>query len=144
MQNDFLHSFLQHLDLLKKEIEQYPSDESLWTVADGISNSGGNLTTHLIGNLNHFIGYALGNTGYVRNRPLEFNVKNLSKLELIENIEETKNMLSKSISPVNLNDEYPPEMWGEEMTVNQSLIKLLTHFVYHLGQVNYHRRLLTK
>jgi hypothetical protein len=44
-------------------------------IADGISNSAGNLCLHLIGNLNHFIGATLGNTGYVRNREQEFSSK---------------------------------------------------------------------
>ena len=144
MQNDLLASFLRHLDLLKKEIEQYSNDEQLWVVSEGISNSGGNLCRHLTGNLNHFIGHALGNTGYVRDRPLEFSIKGLSKTQLFEDIESTKKMLSEIIPSVNLEADYPPEMWGREMTAQQSLIKLLTHLAYHLGQVNYHRRLLAK
>jgi hypothetical protein len=144
MHSDLLNSFLHHLDLLKKEIDQYPNDESLWVVAEGISNSGGNLCRHLTGNLNHFIGHALGNTGYVRDRPLEFDIKGLPKTQLIQDIENAKKLLSKVLPPLNLMDDYPPEMWGVEMTVQQSLIKLLTHFTYHLGQINYHRRLLAK
>lgn len=144
MKKELLDSFIHHLDLLKKEIEQYPSDESMWVVAEGISNSGGNLTRHLVGNLNHFVGFAIGNTGYVRNRPLEFSIKDLPKSQLFQDIEETKKMLSEVIPNLNLDEDYPPEMWGKEMSVKESLIKLVTHLAYHLGQVNYHRRLLAK
>ena len=144
MRDDILQSFLKHLDQLQREIEAYPDDASLWRIAEGISNSGGNLCRHLTGNLNHFIGHALGNTGYVRDRPLEFSIKGLPKTQLAQDIAETKAMLSEVLPAVNTAADYPPELWGREMTVHQALLKLLTHFAYHLGQVNYHRRLLAK
>ena len=42
-----------------------------------ISNSGGNLALHLIGNINHFFGANLGGTGFVRKRDLEFSNKKM-------------------------------------------------------------------
>ena len=82
---------LYHRDLnkLKEELNAYASEESIWAVKDGISNSAGNLTLHLIGNLNHFIGATLGNSGYVREREKEFSLKNIPRHELIRNIDET-------------------------------------------------------
>ena len=62
LQQDLIHHFHHYLDLLQKEIEAYEKDALLWAVVEGINNSGGNLCTHLLGNLNHFIGKNMGNT----------------------------------------------------------------------------------
>ncbi len=138
---EFLKQFQAYLDKLKSEIEAYPDDASLWLLADGISNPGGTLCRHLTGNLNHFIGHALGNTGYVRDRPLEFSIRDLPKAQLVKDIAEARAMLAQVLPSVNLDAGYPPEMWGKEMSVRSSLLKLVTHLAYHVGQVNYHRRL---
>jgi hypothetical protein len=143
MPNDFLPFFQQHFQQLEVEIEAYPDDESLWLVPAGINNSAGNLCYHLCGNLLHFIGYGFGNTGYVRNRPLEFSIKGLSRAELVKMAQETIAMLEKVLPGLDLEAKFPTEFFGEGWTVNQALLRLLGHFTYHLGQVNYHRRLLT-
>jgi hypothetical protein len=143
MTNDFLPFFQKHLEQLKNEIEAYPNDQNLWLVQAGISNAAGNLAAHLIGNLNHFIGYGLGNTGYVRDRPLEFSIKNLTKAELVKMTEDTMIMMNEVVPKLDLDAPYPAELFGYECTVNQALMRLLGHFTYHLGQINYHRRLLT-
>jgi hypothetical protein len=142
MTNDFLPFFQKHLEQLKSEIEAYPDDQSLWLVKAGISNAAGNLAAHLIGNLNHFIGYGLGNTGYVRDRPLEFSVKNLTKAELVKMTEDTMAMMNEVVPKLDPDAPYPTELFDYECTVNQALMRLLGHFTYHLGQINYHRRLL--
>ncbi|MEK7255231.1 MAG: DinB family protein [Bacteroidota bacterium] len=142
MQTEFLSLFQHYLNQLKAEIEAYhPSDESLWLVPPGISNSAGNLCCHLVGNLNHFIGQTLGNTGYVRNRPLEFSARNVPKAELKKNIEDTSAMLETVLPQVNLEATFPQDTFGER-TVHYVLLHLAAHFNYHLGQINYHRRLL--
>ena len=55
------------------------------------------------GNLNHYFGAQLGNTGYIRNRPLEFSDKNVLRTTLIQQIEETRQMLKMVLE--NLTDE---------------------------------------
>lgn len=67
---------------LKKEIELYQHEESIWVVNEDIANSGGNLCLHIIGNLNAYIGIGLAKTDYVRKRELEFSMKNVAKPEL--------------------------------------------------------------
>ncbi|WP_311136921.1 hypothetical protein [Chryseobacterium luquanense] len=79
--------FTRDLNQLKKEIESSQNEDSIWKVDKSILNSAGNLTLHLVGNINHFIGAILGNSGYVRNRELEFSLKNIPRAELIEKIE---------------------------------------------------------
>jgi uncharacterized damage-inducible protein DinB len=41
-----------------------------------------------------------------------------------------------------LADEYPIVVFKDKMTTGYFLIHLVGHLGYHLGQINYHRRLL--
>jgi hypothetical protein len=137
--------FTKALKALKKEIETYNNEGDLWLIPDGISNSTGNLCLHLIGNLNHFIGAALGNTGYIRQRDLEFSLKDVPKTELIKQIEETIDVVSITLEGVTEDDlqkEYVHRVLKEPMTTEFFLMYLTSHLAYHLGQINYHRRLL--
>ncbi len=146
--NSFLTSLskviLRDLDKLEKEISLYPTLESIWTVKDEIKNSAGNLTLHLCGNLQHFIGAVLSDSGYVRDREKEFNLKNISAKDLVIEIIRTKDALKNAfpkIDPSTLENEYPQKVFADPMTTQYFLIHLSAHLGYHLGQVNYHRRL---
>jgi len=133
------------LNKLKAEIEAYQNEENLWKTDKNIANCGGNLCLHLLGNLNSFIGAELGKTGYVRQRDLEFSLKNIPKAELIAKVEATVIMADSvlgQLSDDDLKKEYPLEPLGYKMTTDYFLIHLITHLDYHLGQINYHRRLL--
>jgi uncharacterized damage-inducible protein DinB len=133
------------LNKLKTEIEQYANEADLWKTAGNIPNSGGNLCLHLCGNLRHFIGSVLGGSGYVRDRDLEFSDKGISRNELVMRInatlEEVKVALA-NLSPDDLEKEYPLDVFGEPMTTEYFITHLATHFNYHLGQIDYHRRLI--
>ncbi|HEY5407636.1 MAG TPA: hypothetical protein VIJ92_11120 [Ginsengibacter sp.] len=72
--------FERDINKLIEEINLYKNEEDIWKIKEGISNSSGNLTLHLLGNLNHFIGATLGNTGYVRERDKEFSLKNIPRI----------------------------------------------------------------
>ncbi|WP_426481242.1 DinB family protein [Chryseobacterium sp. R2ACT005] len=133
------------LNKLKSEIEAYQHEENLWKIDKSIANSAGNLVLHLVGNLNHFIGTHLGNTGYVRHRDLEFSLKDIPRAELIEKIEATAAMIDSvlpQLSDDDLKKEYPLVVFENSMTTDYFLIHLIAHLDYHLGQINYHRRLL--
>ncbi|TDP01671.1 DinB family protein [Flavobacterium sp. 245] len=137
--------FERDLKKLKLEIESYQNERKLWEIDQNISNSAGNLCLHLIGNLNTYIGAEIGKTGYVRNRPLEFSSKDIPKTELINKIEETTivvNTALDSLSEADLNEIYPQIVFEKEMTTGFFLVHLATHLAYHLGQINYHRRLI--
>ena len=136
--------YKRDLDKLKTEIDQYESDEKLWLVATGITNSGGNLALHLVGNLKHFIGAVLGGTGYVRDRDAEFTSKSVSRAQLIAAVDETTEIVSTTLAKLTgdeLAATYPIDVFGEPMTTEYFITHLATHFNYHLGQINYHRRL---
>lgn len=143
--NILLSIFSRDLIKLKTEIELYKTEANLWLVEKSIANSAGNLCLHLTGNLRAFIGAQLGNTGYIRHRELEFSTKEIPKAELIRQIEETIMVVSQTLNKLteeDLNREYPVVVFAEKMTTGYFLVHLATHLGYHLGQINYHRRLL--
>ncbi|MDQ1160123.1 putative damage-inducible protein DinB [Chryseobacterium sp. SORGH_AS 447] len=137
--------FVRDLTKLKTEIEAYRNEEVIWQIDKNISNSAGNLCLHLVGNLNHFVGAILGNSDYVRNRELEFSQKDIPRTELIGQIDSTIETINRSLeklSAADLEQEFPLESLGYKMTTGYFLIHLFGHLGYHLGQINYHRRLL--
>lgn len=137
--------FNRDLNQLKTEIESYQNESDIWTIQKGIANSAGNLCLHLIGNLNTYIGAQYGKTGYIRNRPLEFSLKDIPRVELLSKIEETIVVVDNAlnnISEVELKKEYPLLVFKDKTSTEFMLIHLTTHLAYHLGQINYHRRLL--
>lgn len=137
--------FRRDLEKLKQEISAYSREENLWKTGKGISNPGGNLCLHLVGNLNTYIGAEIGKTGYIRNRDMEFSAKDIPQTELISRIENTIEVVEKSLSTLqeaDLEKEYPVKVFAEEMTIGYFLMHLTAHLAYHLGQINYHRRLL--
>ena len=137
--------FNRDLNKLKLEIESYQSENQLWAIDKTISNSAGNLCLHLIGNINTYIGAELGKTGYIRDRPLEFSLKDIPKSELISKIDATilvVNNALDSLTEADLKAIYPQIVFEKEMTTGYFLVHLSTHLAYHLGQINYHRRLI--
>ena len=145
--DSLLELFKRDLNRLKTEIQSYKNENNLWIVEKAISNSAGNLCLHLLGNLNHFVGNVLGNTGYIRERDKEFTDKNIPATELIERIDEVFDTINKTISGLSEKDfekTYPINVFKKEMTTEFFLIHLTTHLNYHLGQINYHRRLLDR
>lgn len=140
--------FERDLNKLKDEINLYETEADLWKTENQISNSAGNLCQHLIGNLNHFIGSTLGETGYVRNRDEEFAARNASRETLLRDIDRTIEAVKTGLQKVSDEDlatgNFPIEKHGETKRMDFMLLHLLTHFNYHLGQINYHRRLISK
>lgn len=137
--------FDRDLDKLKDELSKYKQEKSLWAVKKNISNSAGNLTLHIIGNLNYFIGGVLGNNGYVRDRDAEFTKKDVPVNDLLQSIDEVKTTIYNTlegISEEQLQDNFPINVFGYEMTTLFFLIHLHSHLTYHIGQINYHRRLI--
>jgi uncharacterized damage-inducible protein DinB len=139
--------FSRDLNKLKSEIELYNDESAIWIIDKGIANSAGNLCLHLVGNLKHFIGTILGGTNYKRNREAEFALKGLPRATLVQEVEETLDVVSNTLSRLGreeLDQEFPIDVFGYKMSTEFFLIHLAMHLDYHLGQINYHRRLLDK
>lgn len=143
IQKELTELYVRDINKIIKEIELYSTDADLWKIKEGISNSGGSLCQHLTGSLLHFIGATLGRTGYIRNRDAEFSDKGKSKAELITGLEQARIVVTNTLS--NLTDEdmekdFPFEFAGKQNT-RFYLLLFIGHLNYHLGQINYHRRL---
>ncbi|KLT70113.1 MULTISPECIES: DinB family protein [unclassified Flavobacterium] len=137
--------FERDLTKLKLEIESYQDESKIWVIDKNILNSGGNLCLHLIGNINHFIGAQIGKTDYIRNRELEFSQKDVPRTVLVQKIEDTLAVVNQTLDTLDeadLETIYPLIVFEKEMTTDFFLVHLATHLAYHLGQINYHRRLL--
>jgi len=138
--------FQRDLAKVSSELNQYPNEEQIWAVPPGITNSAGNLCLHLIGNLNTYIGGELGQSGYVRQRDLEFSLRDIPRAVLLAQLDETASLVSRTLLSLNearLDEEYPLLVFENKTSTGFMLVHLATHLAYHLGQINYHRRLVT-
>ena len=139
--------FTRDLTRVRTEIQLYKKEENLWKVETQLSNSAGNLCLHLVGNLNTYIGKEIGNTGYVRNRDLEFSSKNIPREVLFNKIDDTIQVIKQSLDNLDetsLATEYPVLVFEDKASTEYLLVHLATHLTYHLGQINYHRRLIDR
>ena len=137
--------FNRDLIKLKTEIELYNDEKTLWATENSINNSGGNLCLHLIGNLKTYIGNGLADNGYKRNRNFEFTGKFVSREQLYQEIDETIVIVDKGLSTLKeeqLSEKFPLIIWEEKTEMAFTLIHLHSHLNYHVGQINYHRRIL--
>jgi uncharacterized damage-inducible protein DinB len=137
--------FEKDLDKLAQEIGLFENENDIWKVKEGITNSAGNLTMHLLGNLNHFIGKTLANTDYLRKRDEEFSVKNIPREKLIADINSLKEVIKNTLPGLteeDLKKEFPLKIQDQTFSTENMLTYLLAHLNYHLGQINYLRRMI--
>ncbi|MFT3750483.1 MAG: DinB family protein [Agriterribacter sp.] len=137
--------FTRDLNKLYDEIQLYKDESCIWKTEKQIPNSAGNLCLHLIGNLNTYIGKEIGNNRYMRNREEEFSLKNIPKKQLLIRVKETIKTVNASLDNLNdamLENKYPVLVFDKKTSIGYLLIHLATHLTYHLGQINYHRRLI--
>jgi uncharacterized damage-inducible protein DinB len=135
----------RELRTLRAQIEACSDERDLWRVAPGIANPPGVLAAHLVGNLQHFIGARLGGTGFVRDRDAEFARRDRSRAELLAAIDETRGVVRATLAALpeyELDADYPDVVGGVRVTTGDLLVHLISHLAYHLGQIDYHRRLL--
>jgi RimJ/RimL family protein N-acetyltransferase len=144
--SDMATLLVRELEGLRREIELFPDDASLWRTVPGITNSAGNLALHVAGNLQHYVGKVLGGTAYVRNRDLEFGRGSGSKNDVILEIQAAIGAI-RDVLPHLAEDrfgtEYPEAVNGMRFQTDRFLLHLCTHAAFHLGQAGYLRRALT-
>ncbi len=137
--------FVKYLDNLRKEISSYKNESDIWKLGGNISNTPGNLCLHLCGNLQHYFGALIGKSGYIRNRDLEFSRKNVPREELLGEIENAIKAVSAvfdKIDEQDLSKPFADNTFGENAANGDAILHCAIHFGYHLGQINYHRRIL--
>jgi hypothetical protein len=134
------------LHALQQEMAAYPDDDALWVLPPGVANSGGTLALHLVGNLRHFIGAVLGGGSYVRDREQEFSQRGLSRHAVIAMIADTRRdvmSVLSALNPARLSQPFPIAVLDTQLVTSDFLLHLCTHLTYHVGQVDYHRRITT-
>jgi hypothetical protein len=134
------------LAALRREVEAYPDERDLWREIPGVANVGGTLVLHLTGNLQHYFGARLASTPYVRDRPAEFARRNVPRWELLREIDAARAAVkaaSTAVSAAQLAADFPETVGGSRVKTGDYLVHLAVHFAYHLGQLDYHRRVAT-
>lgn len=134
------------LRALAREIEAYPDERDLWRLPPGLPNSAGTLALHLAGNLEHYLGARLAGTGYRRDRPAEFADRDVPRAEILRRIEAARTAvraMAERVDASTLTADYPESVGGVRVVAGDFLVHLVAHFAYHLGQIDYHRRIVT-
>ena len=137
---------VRDLRALRREVQAYADERDLWRAAPGITNTGGTLVLHLAGNLQHFVGHIIGKSGYVRNRDAEFARRDVPRGELLEEIDRAIVAVEAGLARIadkDLAAEFPEPIGKHRLSTADALLHLMTHCAYHLGQADYHRRLVT-
>ena len=78
---------LRELRAIRRSVEAYPDDASLWAQPAGLPNAGGTIALHVAGNLQHYVGTLLGGTGYVRDRDAEFARRDVPRAEILAGLD---------------------------------------------------------
>jgi len=141
----FIKIYDRDLNRLKKEMELFNEENNIWKTTGNVKNSAGNLCLHLVGNLNTYIGKNIGHSGYIRDRDAEFSLKNIPKEKLVQQVAETKEIVLSTLQNMTedeLKQNHVEKVFDYEMTNEFFLIHLASHLSYHLGQINYIRRIL--
>ena len=136
----------RELGAVRRSVEAYPSDASLWEERPGLPNSGGTLVLHIAGNLQHYLGAVLGGSGYRRDRDGEFARRGVSRDELLAEIDAATRAVERGLSLLTdeaLATQYPERIAGRTVTTGDYLVHLASHLAYHLGQLDYHRRVVS-
>jgi len=143
--NELAAIFRRDITKLMQQVEAFP-DALLWEVTGGVTNPAGNLVLHLEGNLRHYIGWQLGKVEYQRRRDEEFGNRDVTAAEVLQRLEPVKEMVPRIVAALtgeDLSATYPENVLGGGLSTRQFLVHLIGHLNYHLGQIDYLRRVLT-
>lgn len=137
---------LREVAAVRRTVEAYPDEASIWAQRPGLPNAGGTLVLHLAGNLQHYLGAALGRSGYRRDRGAEFARRGVPRAELLAELEAAEAAIRRALAGLpddRLDAPYPEPIAGRQLTTRVFLLHLASHLAYHLGQLDYHRRVVT-
>jgi hypothetical protein len=143
---DLAALFTRDITRLRQELEAFPDTAALWVTGPGVTNAAGTLALHLEGNLREYIGRQIGGIDFTRDRPAEFSRRGVAKADLLARIDAVLASIPAVIAGLSepaLETAYPEAMLGRTWSTRQFLIHLNGHLNYHLGQIDYLRRLTT-
>jgi uncharacterized damage-inducible protein DinB len=144
--SDISRVLVRELESLQREIALFPDDESVWKALPGVTNSAGNLALHVAGNLRHFVGATLGQTGYLRDRPAEFSRRSGTRAEVMAELQNAIVDVQATLSHISVerwHAEYPIAVRDVHAPTALYMLHFCSHAAFHLGQVDYLRRILT-
>jgi uncharacterized damage-inducible protein DinB len=123
-----------------RELAAPLTNPQFWQKPFHFGNSLGHLVLHLTGNLNYYIGAQIAKTGYVRDRPREFNDPNPpSKDEALKRFDDAVNVVLKTIraqSPEDWSAEYSGA--GTDAKTRLDIVVVCAaHMQHHIGQMIY-------
>lgn len=142
-----LHAILlRDLRGLRREVEAYPDDDAVWALPPGVANSCGTLVLHLAGNVRLYAGHVIGGIAYERDRPREFAARGVSRPELLRELDDALDAVDRALPQATeavLASEFPLPIGTVRVNTQEFLLHCAAHLAYHLGQVDYHRRITT-
>ena len=123
-----------------RELAAPLSEAEFWQKPYSYGNSFGHLVLHLTGNLNYYIGAQIANTGYVRNRPREFNDADPpSKAEALARFDEavaTVVATLKTQTAQGWSAAYSAAGARAEIRLDM-VVQCAAHMQHHIGQMIY-------
>lgn len=128
------------------QLRGYPEESAIWSTPGGITNPPGNLALHVAGNLRHNVGHILGGIEYTRDRDGEFSRAGAPVRELVAELEAASNAADATLRGFpdeRLEEPFPMDIGGVQMSTGRFLAHICGHLAYHLGQVDFHRRITT-
>lgn len=143
---DYARFFGRELATVRDQLLAYPDTAMIWAMPTGVPNSAGTLALHIAGNLRWFIGAQLGGSGYKRDRDAEFNLRNVDRDELVRHVEAAADEVTRGLATLEdarLDEPFPLEVGGVRLPTGRFIGHLAVHLAYHLGQIDYHRRIVT-
>ena len=142
-----VHAVLRReLRAVRRSVDAYPDDAALWELRPGLPNAGGTLALHLAGNLQHYVGAVLGRSGYVRDRDAEFSRRDVTRADVQAELAAAERAIDdgmRALREDRLDEPYPEPLSGHRLATRDFLLHLAAHLAYHLGQIDYHRRVVT-
>ena len=136
----------RELKTLERELNAYPTEAQIWEVPAPLPNSAGTLVLHLVGNLQHFVGTGLGGSSFVRDRDAEFSRRNVPRADLIADLQSADRTVRETLPSMEAGrfaEAYPLAVANRRVNTGEFMMHLVTHLAYHVGQLDYHRRIVT-
>jgi uncharacterized damage-inducible protein DinB len=145
---DFARALERDVAKMIEQVRAYPDEESLWRTAGSIKNGAGTLALHVAGNLDHFVWASLGGGAYARDRDLEFSERAVPRDEVVARLETCRQRVVRTLEGLDearLSEPFPAPLPAHlQGTVHWFLVHLVAHTNWHLGQMDYHRRLVAE
>jgi Protein of unknown function (DUF1572) len=124
------------------------AEEQFWRNPYGYGNSAGHLILHMTGNLNYYIGARVAESGYIRNRDLEFTeTQKPDKAKVLHAFDQTISMVVATITKQKPQDWLAPYSGEREPEAAERFMIFLRcagHAYHHVGQLIFLNKELTK